>query len=54
MDQSDIDDLKHEARREKRIRNALINHPHGNDPDCPGWDLCEECLEELDECECEE
>ena len=54
MDQSDIDDLKHEARRERRINNALINHPHSNDPDHPGFDICVDCHADSDDCECEE
>ena len=52
MDQSDIDDLKHEARRERRINNALINHPNSNDPDSPYWDICDDCEESVVDCEC--
>tara|TARA_R110000850_G_scaffold36594_1_gene96672 strand:- start:1003 stop:1170 length:168 start_codon:yes stop_codon:yes gene_type:complete len=54
MDESDLDDLRHEARRERRINNALINHPHSNDPNHPGFDVGAWWDEDLDECECEE
>ena len=50
----DLDDLRHEDRRNRRINNALINHSHCNDPDNPGFEICLECHEDLDECECEE
>tara|TARA_R110000824_G_scaffold333887_1_gene520413 strand:- start:6 stop:188 length:183 start_codon:yes stop_codon:yes gene_type:complete len=51
--ESEAADCRHEARRERRINNALINHPHSNDPDHPGFDICVDCHEDLDDCECD-
>ena len=50
--ESEMADLRHEDRRNRRINNALINHSHCNDPDNPGFEICLECHEDLDECQC--
>ena len=52
--ESEAADCRHEARRERRINNALINHPHSNDPDSPYWDICDDCEESVVDCECNE
>ena len=51
MDESDIDDLKHEDMRNKRYMRACINHPNSNDPDSLEW--CPGCESHIDDCECE-
>ena len=42
IDDSEAEEIKAEARLERRYRFQLLNHPDCRDPDHPTCELCEE------------
>jgi hypothetical protein len=42
IDDSEAEEIKAEARLERRYRNLLANHPDCRDPNHPTCELCDE------------